>query len=95
MPGRLAGSWLLLEVSMTVPVLGRQFADCAETTIVIFRIVSFHTNCFLGSRGSETSAPLGRLPAKSPLARGGNKKSRRNPAGKQSMVLEYRRARFR
>ena len=44
MLGRLAGSWLLLEVSMTVPVLGRQFADCAETTIVIFRIVKLPTD---------------------------------------------------
>ena len=51
MLGRLAGSWLLLEVSMTVPVLGRQFADCAETTIVIFRIVKVSIEIVSGVRG--------------------------------------------
>ena len=39
----VGGSWLLFEVSMTVSVLGRPFADCAETTIVNFRIVKLAT----------------------------------------------------
>ena len=39
----VGGSWLFLEVSMTVSVLGRPFADCAETTIVNFRIVKLAT----------------------------------------------------